>query len=134
MEDKATLKDLDCWIEQLNECKQLTETQVKTLCDKVKVLAQTDSTQLKSVLQTTYSTNSGLVATYLVHKAPQVAAKKNSARMKNVHKKQDGSNTSLTHSPLRPRIKTFASSLPALSNWPKWLFHAQIAPKCRIIG
>ena len=36
MEDKATLKDLDCWIEQLNECKQLTETQVKTLCDKVK--------------------------------------------------------------------------------------------------
>lgn len=36
MEDKATLKDLDQWIEQLNECKQLTETQVKTLCDKVK--------------------------------------------------------------------------------------------------
>lgn len=35
MEDKATLKDLDQWIEQLNECKQLTETQVKTLCDKV---------------------------------------------------------------------------------------------------
>lgn len=36
MEDKTTLKDLDQWIEQLNECKQLTETQVKTLCDKVK--------------------------------------------------------------------------------------------------
>lgn len=36
MEDKATLKDLDQFIEQLNECKQLTETQVKTLCDKVK--------------------------------------------------------------------------------------------------
>lgn len=36
MEDKATLKDLDQWIEQLNECKQLTETQVKTLCDKVR--------------------------------------------------------------------------------------------------
>lgn len=35
MEDKATLKDLDQFIEQLNECKQLTETQVKTLCDKV---------------------------------------------------------------------------------------------------
>lgn len=35
MEDKATLKDLDQWIEQLNECKQLTEIQVKTLCDKV---------------------------------------------------------------------------------------------------
>lgn len=36
MEDKTTLKDLDQFIEQLNECKQLTETQVKTLCDKVK--------------------------------------------------------------------------------------------------
>lgn len=35
MEDKAALKDLDQFIEQLNECKQLTETQVKTLCDKV---------------------------------------------------------------------------------------------------
>lgn len=38
MEDKTTLKDLDQWIEQLNECKQLTETQVKTLCDKVKII------------------------------------------------------------------------------------------------
>lgn len=38
MEDKTTLKDLDQWIEQLNECKQLTETQVKTLCDKVRML------------------------------------------------------------------------------------------------
>lgn len=36
MEDKATLKDLDQWIEQLNDCKQLTETQVRTLCDKVR--------------------------------------------------------------------------------------------------
>lgn len=36
MEDKTSLKDLDQFIEQLNECKQLTETQVKTLCDKVK--------------------------------------------------------------------------------------------------
>lgn len=35
MEDKATTKDLDQWIEQLNECNQLTETQVRTLCDKV---------------------------------------------------------------------------------------------------
>lgn len=35
MEDKASLKELDQWIEQLNECKQLTESQVKTLCDKV---------------------------------------------------------------------------------------------------
>ncbi|CAD7079196.1 unnamed protein product, partial [Hermetia illucens] len=34
MEDKEITKDLDQWIEQLNECNQLTETQVKTLCDK----------------------------------------------------------------------------------------------------
>ena len=38
MEDKTTLKDLDSWIEQLNECKQLTESQVKILCEKVRVL------------------------------------------------------------------------------------------------
>lgn len=36
MEDKASLKELDQWIEQLNDCKQLTESQVKTLCDKVR--------------------------------------------------------------------------------------------------
>lgn len=35
MDDKASCKELDQWIEQLNECKQLTENQVKTLCDKV---------------------------------------------------------------------------------------------------
>ena len=41
MEDKTTLKDLDSWIEQLNECKQLTESQVKILCEKVgKILHQ----------------------------------------------------------------------------------------------
>lgn len=38
MEDKTTLKDLDQWIEQLNECKQLTESQVKILCEKVRRL------------------------------------------------------------------------------------------------
>lgn len=36
VDDKATAKDLESWIEQLMECKQLSETQVKTLCDKVK--------------------------------------------------------------------------------------------------
>lgn len=36
MDDKASCKELDQWIEQLNDCKQLTENQVKTLCDKVK--------------------------------------------------------------------------------------------------
>lgn len=36
MEDKAIKKDLDQWIEQLNECNQLTEAQVRTLCEKVR--------------------------------------------------------------------------------------------------
>lgn len=35
MEEKAVVKELDQWIEQLNECKQLAENQVKTLCEKV---------------------------------------------------------------------------------------------------
>lgn len=35
MDDKVYLKDLDQMIEHLKECKQLTEAQVKTLCDKV---------------------------------------------------------------------------------------------------
>lgn len=33
--DRPVLKDVDQWIEQLYECKQLTEAQVKALCDKV---------------------------------------------------------------------------------------------------
>ena len=33
--DKAMIKDVDQWIEQLYECKQLTENQVKILCEKV---------------------------------------------------------------------------------------------------
>ena len=37
VEDKATAKELDSWVEQLKECKQLQESQVKTLCDKVSV-------------------------------------------------------------------------------------------------
>jgi hypothetical protein len=36
MEEKAVVKELDQWIEQLNECKQLAENQVKTLCEKVR--------------------------------------------------------------------------------------------------
>ena len=35
MDDKVYLKDLDQMIDHLKECKQLTEPQVKTLCDKV---------------------------------------------------------------------------------------------------
>ena len=34
-EQAKEVKDLDEWIEQLNECKQLSENQVKTLCEKV---------------------------------------------------------------------------------------------------
>ena len=33
--EKQGLKELDGWIEQLMECKQLAETHVKTLCEKV---------------------------------------------------------------------------------------------------
>ena len=36
MEDKLYFKDLDQMIEHLKECKQLSEAQVKTLCDKVR--------------------------------------------------------------------------------------------------
>lgn len=36
MDEKAFTKELDQWIEQLNECKQLSEGQVKTLCEKVR--------------------------------------------------------------------------------------------------
>lgn len=35
MDEKVFTKELDQWIEQLNECKQLSESQVKTLCEKV---------------------------------------------------------------------------------------------------
>ena len=39
MEEKAQLKELDQWIEQLMECKQLGENQVKTLCEKVRQIS-----------------------------------------------------------------------------------------------
>jgi len=35
VEDRSSCKELDQWIEQLMECKQLAENQVKTLCEKV---------------------------------------------------------------------------------------------------
>jgi len=35
VDDRAAAKELDHWIEQLMECKPLSEAQVKTLCDKV---------------------------------------------------------------------------------------------------
>ena len=35
MEDKVVAKELDEWISKLEDCKQLEETQVKVLCEKV---------------------------------------------------------------------------------------------------
>ena len=35
IEDRSLCKELDQWIDQLMECKQLAENQVKTLCEKV---------------------------------------------------------------------------------------------------
>lgn len=37
MDEKVFTKELDQWIEQLNECKQLSENQVKFLCEKVSI-------------------------------------------------------------------------------------------------
>lgn len=53
MEVKATTKDLDQWIEQLNECNQLTELQVRTLCEKVKYQGKTILAQKMSCCQNT---------------------------------------------------------------------------------
>ncbi len=35
VDDRAAAKELDQWAVQLHDCKQLTENQVKTLCEKV---------------------------------------------------------------------------------------------------
>uniref|UniRef100_A0A669CSS6 protein-serine/threonine phosphatase n=1 Tax=Oreochromis niloticus TaxID=8128 RepID=A0A669CSS6_ORENI len=43
MEDKSFTKELDQWIEQLNECKQLSENQVRTLCEKAKEILTKES-------------------------------------------------------------------------------------------
>ncbi|OCT86079.1 hypothetical protein XELAEV_18019773mg [Xenopus laevis] len=43
MDEKAFTKELDEWIEQLNECKQLTEGQVKSLCEKAKEILTKES-------------------------------------------------------------------------------------------
>lgn len=40
-ESKAFIKDLDQWIEQLYECKQLTEAQCKILCERVRTVYST---------------------------------------------------------------------------------------------
>ena len=38
MDDKGFAKELDQWVTQLMDCKQLAENQVKTLCEKVRKL------------------------------------------------------------------------------------------------
>ncbi|XP_078004254.1 serine/threonine-protein phosphatase 2A catalytic subunit beta isoform isoform X2 [Phascolarctos cinereus] len=43
MEDKVFTKELDQWVEQLNECKQLNENQVRTLCEKAKEILTKES-------------------------------------------------------------------------------------------
>ncbi|MGH0173799.1 UNVERIFIED_CONTAM: hypothetical protein FKN15_070378 [Acipenser sinensis] len=43
MDDKVFTKELDQWVEQLNECKQLTENQVRTLCEKAKEILTKES-------------------------------------------------------------------------------------------
>ena len=56
-EEKNYLKDLDGWIEQLMECKQLSENQVKTLCEKAKeILAKESNVQEVSFI--VYTSNS----------------------------------------------------------------------------
>uniref|UniRef100_A0A9J7XSM6 Serine/threonine-protein phosphatase n=1 Tax=Cyprinus carpio carpio TaxID=630221 RepID=A0A9J7XSM6_CYPCA len=43
MDEKVFTKELDQWIEQLNECKQLSENQVKILCEKAKEILSKES-------------------------------------------------------------------------------------------
>ncbi|KAG7283422.1 hypothetical protein CRUP_031475 [Coryphaenoides rupestris] len=43
MDEKVFTKELDVWIEQLNECKQLSENQVRTLCEKAKEILTKES-------------------------------------------------------------------------------------------
>ena len=42
-DDKQNFKDLDAWIEQLMDCKQLSENQVKILCEKAKEILSKES-------------------------------------------------------------------------------------------
>lgn len=52
--DKNQLKELDGWIEQLMECKQLQENHVKTLCEKVSRQSATRS-RSKALWETLFS-------------------------------------------------------------------------------
>ena len=43
MDERAFNKELDKWIEQLYDCKQLSEEQVKTLCEKAREILSSES-------------------------------------------------------------------------------------------
>uniref|UniRef100_A0A3Q2XJ14 protein-serine/threonine phosphatase n=3 Tax=Hippocampus comes TaxID=109280 RepID=A0A3Q2XJ14_HIPCM len=43
MDDKSANKELDLWIEQLIECRQLRENQVQELCERAKEILQKES-------------------------------------------------------------------------------------------
>ena len=46
MQDRSAAKELDQWVEQLMECKQLSESQMKTLCEQAKeILAKESNVQ-----------------------------------------------------------------------------------------
>ena len=50
MKEKLFTKELDQWIEQLQECKQLSESQVKCLCEKAKdILTKEPKVQVQEV-------------------------------------------------------------------------------------
>ena len=52
--EKSYLKELDGWVEQLMECKQLQENHVKTLCEKVKRMLYCYFTKQIGVSQLVY--------------------------------------------------------------------------------
>ncbi|XP_064240703.1 serine/threonine-protein phosphatase 2A catalytic subunit alpha isoform-like [Aotus nancymaae] len=43
MDEKVFTKELDQWVQQLNECKQLSKSQVKSLCEKAKEILTKES-------------------------------------------------------------------------------------------
>ena len=59
MTEKTQVKELDAWIEQLNECKQLQENQVKQLCEKVRTYHRTASVHRPVINWNQFLTNFG---------------------------------------------------------------------------